>query len=128
MNNIPVFLFNSPFLFKVVINCKIIVTNIKMIMEILKFVANTNGLIIAPIPTNKHKFIILDPIIFPNNKSVSLFLADIIPVVISGRDVPIATIVIPINPSDNPIAFAISTELSTTKSAPNFNPSIPKIM
>ena len=82
---------------------------------------------IAPNPINKHKLKILEPIIFPSNKSDSFFLAAIIPVIISGKAVPIATIVIPINRSDKPSASAIKIELSTTKSEPNFNPSIPKI-
>ena len=93
----------------------------------LKSVANTNGLISAPNPINKHKFKILEPDIFPRSKSVLFFLADIIPVIISGRAVPIATTVIPINLSDSPKFSAIITELSTTKSAPNFSPNMPKI-
>lgn len=40
--------------------------------------------------------------LFPSNKSPSFFLAAIIPVIISGRAVPIATTVIPISLSDKP--------------------------
>ena len=98
-----------------------------MIIGILKSLINVKGLIIAPKPINTHKFIIFEPITFPTNNSVSFFLADIILVIISGKDVPIATIVIPINLSVNPNLLAISIELSTTKSAPNFKPNIPKI-
>ena len=50
----------------------------RSINALLKSVANVKGLMTAPIPTNKHKFMILEPDIFPNNKSVSSFLADII--------------------------------------------------
>lgn len=67
---IPLFLSNSLFLLDVVINCKSIVTTMRSINALLKSVANVKGLMTAPIPTNKHKFMILEPDIFPNNKSV----------------------------------------------------------
>ena len=124
----PLFLSNSLFLLNIAINCRSIVITMRSISALLKSVANVKGLMTAPIPTNRHKFIILEPDIFPNNKSVSSFLADIIPVIISGKAVPIATIVIPMNRSDNPKLLAIVTELSTTKSAPNFSPKIPNII
>ena len=69
----------------------------------------------------------LDPVKFPINKSVSFFLPAIIPVIISGNAVPIATIVIPINFSDSPSFVAIDILLFTTKSDPNFSPNIPTI-
>ena len=125
---IPLFLSNSLFLLDVVINCKSIVTTMRSINALLKSVANVKGFITAPKPISKHKFKILDPVIFPSNKSASPLLADIIPVIISGSAVPIATIVIPINLSDNPKFSAIIIALSTTKSEPNFNPNIPRII
>ena len=106
---------------------KSIVIAIKTNILILKSEVNTRGLIMAPNPINKHKFRILEPEILPNNKSVSFFLAAIIPVIISGKAVPTATTVIPINRSDKPSFWAMRIELSTTKSEPNFNPNIPKI-
>ena len=124
----PLFQSNSFFLLMVVIICKNIVTIIKVIIDILKSAEKANGLITAPSPINSNKFIILDPDIFPSNKSVSSFLADIILVVISGNVVPIAIIVIPINFSVKPSLLAINTEFSTTKSAPNFKPNTPKII
>ena len=128
INKNPHFLLSTFLGLKVAINCKNIVTAIKINILSLKSVANIKGLIAAPNPTKKQRFKILEPDIFPNNKSVSFLLADIIPVMISGRAVPAATIVIPINLSDNPNLLAIITELSTTKSEPNFNPKIPKII
>ena len=96
-------------------------------MLLLKLAVNLKGLIIAPSPTSKHKFKILEPVILPSNKSDSSLFADIIPVIISGNAVPTATMVIPINLSDKPKLSAIKIELSTTKSDPNFSPNIPKI-
>lgn len=122
----PCFLFSLFSLFIVVITCKKIVISINIITLILKLLEYVNGLITAPIPINKHKFKIFEPDTIPNNISVLSFFAAIIPVIISGNAVPIATIVIPINFSVKPSLPAIKVELSTTKSAPNFSPSTPK--
>ena len=116
INKTPLFLSNSFLLFIVVIICKNIVTNININKLPLKSVANVKGFITAPKPISKHKFNIFDPVIFPSSKSGSPLLADIIPVIISGNAVPIATIVIPINLSDKPKVSAIIIALSTTKS------------
>ena len=71
IKKIPTSLFNSFFLFLVAIYCKRIVITIKTIILLLKSGINTKGFITAPKPINKHKFKILDPVIFHNNKSVS---------------------------------------------------------
>ena len=68
---------------------------------------------------------ICEPKIFPIAISVSPFLVATTEVNNSGRLVPIATIVRPINFSLIPNIVAISTEPLTTKSPPNFNPNIP---
>ena len=128
INKIPFFLSSSFFSSFVAIICKNMVIAIKSNILILKSVVKINGLMIAPKPINKHKFTILDPVIFPNSKSVSFRLAEIIPVMISGSAVPTAMIVIPIKLSDNPNFPAMDTALSTIKSAPNFSPNKPTII
>ena len=128
IKKIPLFLSNSIFLFIVDINSNNSVITININKLPLNLVVNVKGFITAPNPINKHKFKMLEPDIFPNNRSVSSFFAATIPVIISGKDVPIATIVMPINLSDHPISCAISIKLSTTNSEPNFNPNIPKII
>ena len=105
----PFPLLNSLFLFIIANNCKNIVTAININILILKSDAYIKGFITAPKPINKQRFRIFDPDMFPNNKSVSPLLADIIPVIVSGNAVPIAIIVIPINFSDIPTLPAIPT-------------------
>ena len=83
------------------------------------------GLITEPIPINKVRLIILEPTIFPKNNSFSFFLAEIIPVIISGRAVPTAIMVIPIKLSEKPKSLAIKVALFTTKSEPNLRPNKP---
>ena len=72
------------------------------------------GLIIAEIPTTINEFKILDPTILPNARAVSPFLAAITEEASSGKEVPIATTVKPINKSLTPKAFAISVAPKTS--------------
>ena len=67
-----------------------------------------------------------DPAILPIAKSVSPFLVAWRHVISSGSDVPIATIVIPINFSERPIDLAINLAPSTVKSPPYFKRIMPK--
>ena len=124
----PVGLFTLLFLLKTPINCNTIVTAIRISRLLLNCASKNRGLIDAPRPINKNKFIILEPVIFPSNKSVSPLLADIIPVTISGSAVPTATIVVPIKLSDHPKLCAIKTLFSTTKSAPYLSPNKPNMV
>ena len=74
----PISLFTLLFLLKIPINRNIIVTAIKISRLLLNCASKNRGLIDAPRPINKNKFIILEPVIFPNNKSVSPLLADLV--------------------------------------------------
>ena len=60
------------------------------------------------IPKTPNTLYIFEPNILPIAKSVCFFIAAKTPVTNSGRDVPIATIVIPIIVSDKPKFLAIS--------------------
>lgn len=69
----------------------------------------------------------LEPMIFPNNKSCSPFLDETIVVTNSGNEVPNAIIVNAIILSLNPKILAILEALSTTKLLPITIPAIPNI-
>ena len=114
IKKVPTNLFTLLLLTKIPINCNITVIVIKITKLLLNSALKDNGLIDAPNPINKNKFIIFEPVIFPNNKSVSHLLADIMPVTISGSAVPKATIVAPIKLSDQPKLLAIIMLFSTT--------------
>ena len=68
----------------------------------LLILLNTIGLISPTTPKIKVIFRIFEPIIFPNDIPTSFFDKATIVTKISGRDVPIATTVIPIAFSENP--------------------------
>ena len=72
------------------------------------------GQIIEETPITIKELKILDPTILPNARAVSPFLAAITEEASSGKDVPIATTVKPINKSLTPKAFAISVAPKTS--------------
>ena len=73
-------------------------------------------------------FIILEPIILPIINPVSPCFAAAIEAASSGRDVPKATIDIPITRDETPSAMAIPFAPKTKTWAPNPSPIIPKII
>ena len=72
-------------------------------------------------------FIILDPMILPITKPISLLLAATIDVASSGSEVPNATIDIPIIRDETPNANAIPVAPRTKILAPKPSPTTPKI-
>lgn len=78
-------------------------------------------------PITRHMLKILLPTTFPTEMSLCPFAAATADVASSGRDVPRATIEIPINISDNPIVFAIIIAFWTTRFAPKVSENIPAI-
>ena len=89
---------------------------------------NVSGVISAPVPIIKNEFNIQEPIKFPTANPPSFFITAITDVIISGRAVPIATIVNPIILSLIPKIVANMLDCSTTKSPPNFSNIIPIII
>ena len=82
----------------------------------IEFQFEFNGWIVDVTP-NTHKILkILDPIIFPIDIALCFLYAAIAEVASSGRDVPKATMLIPITTSDIPKYLAIKTDPSTNKS------------
>ena len=83
------------------------------------------GIMLPAIPTQANVLKILEPIIFPNVRSCSFFLAETIDDASSGREVPTATTVRPITSSLTPKLAAIFTapqtnifELTTSNTNP----------
>ena len=81
--------------------------------------SNTTGIIKAVVPTTNKILKILLPTIFPIAISAFPFMAAETEVTSSGRDVPSATIVRPINLSLNPKPFAKAVAASTVISEPH---------
>ena len=99
--------------------------NIKFSLNSLE---NSSGVISAPVPNIKNEFTMHEPIRFPIAKPPSALTTAITAVIISGKAVPIATIVNPITLWLNPKIFASSLASSTTRSPPNFNRTTPIII
>ena len=70
----------------------------------------------------------LEPTTFPRARPLSPFLEAVTEVTSSGREVPIATMVKPINVSLRPNAVAMAQALSTTRSPPKMIPARPMAM
>ncbi len=79
------------------------------------------------IPMTKHMLKILLPTTLPTEMSLCPFAAATAEVASSGRDVPRATIEIPIKISDNPTALAIIIAFFTTMFAPSASANTPVI-
>ena len=86
------------------------------------------GLINIVIPNTATMFMILEPMIFPMTNPVSPCLAAAMDAASSGKDVPNATIDIPITKEETPRAIAIPFAPKTKKLAPIPRHAIPKII
>lgn len=88
-------------------------------------VPKDKGVMDAVQPSTKKILKILDPITLPRHISECPLVAATIDVANSGRDVPAASIVSPISPSDHPMARAIADALSTNHCPPSIRQARP---
>ena len=113
--NIPASNFETPLLNFIRKNNPIV--NMTMNIPCINISDNSTemGLINIVIPKTARMFMIFDPIIFPITKPVSQCLAAAMDVESSGRDVPNATMDIPIIKEETPRAIAIPFAPKTKK-------------
>ena len=106
------------------------IVNITMNIPCINISDNSTemGLINIVIPNTATIFIILEPKIFPMINPVSPCLAAVMDAASSGRDVPKATMDIPITKEETPSAIAIPFAPKTKKWAPIPRPTIPDII
>ena len=97
-------------------------------MSIMLSQAKATGLIAAATPSTRRMLKILEPMTFPSAISTSSFLAATMEVTSSGRLVPMAIMVSPINVWLSPRRTAIAEAPSTTKSPPYLIAIIPPRM
>ena len=126
--NIPALNFETPLLNFIRKNNPIV--NMTMNIPCINISDNSTemGLINIVIPNTATMFMIFEPMTFPMTNPVSPCLAAAMDAASSGRDVPNATIDIPMTKEETPRAIAIPFAPKTKKWAPIPRPTIPDII